>query len=277
MSFIHVPNSIYNFNLSPSELLTYCTLLCLKNKRNHLCCRFQALSNICGLSVATLQRTIKALCKKRLIVLQKQHYYDGKNRANAYTIAPLCSRGFFRIPRFIIENRLAPSAFAVYAYISKCADNKGHAFPSLTKIAKGAGISLNTVISQMQALVDAKLFIKDNYVCETGGFGPNQFYLNDACRSHKHVHVKLRAGKTSVTVCCWHTNRIDIKAQYEALKGVLYICEVSSEDTLKPKEFSTTPLSYHKANCVSRGTANLSKQYLYPSIYSKKKDNMSIS
>ncbi|MEM1485591.1 helix-turn-helix domain-containing protein [Oscillospiraceae bacterium PP1C4] len=184
MNYFNVSSSIFEYELTPSELMTYCALSSIKNCLNYSVSCAQALSDRTGLSSRTVYRAIENLQDKGLITKRNRYRYDGTKAANGFTVAPMTGRKF-KVDRRIWNHKLDASAFAVYLYLVKTADNHSkQAHPCLRKISDALNLCRNTVIAKVRLLHDRMLLVKENRRSER----TNRFVSN------RHTLLELSAG-----------------------------------------------------------------------------------
>lgn len=70
------------------------------------------------------------------------------------------SAGYYRMPHRIFLFGLTPTQFTVYSYLVSCAGQRGTCWPSYQTIAHACGISRNTAIQAVDALVQRRLIDK---------------------------------------------------------------------------------------------------------------------
>jgi len=64
MNYFNINSSIFDFELSPAELMTFCAISSIKNCLNYAVSRAEALANRTGLSLRTVVEPLKA-CKTK--------------------------------------------------------------------------------------------------------------------------------------------------------------------------------------------------------------------
>jgi len=93
--------------------------------------------------------------------MRKRYRYDGYRAANGYTVAPVAG-GKFKVDRRIWKHKLDASAFAVYLYLVKTADNRTkQAQPCLSNISGALNLCRNTVIAKVRLLQERMLLVKE--------------------------------------------------------------------------------------------------------------------
>lgn len=142
-----VPNEVWEYKLRPVEfvLLAY---LCFRQahgrEENEI--NVQAVANSLRLTAATVEKHLSALISNGLVT------EDG-------TPTLKCEGGkFFTLPKEIFLLQLPSSAFLVYAYLLLLEDRRAHTcHPSYNTIAAETGLSKNTVLKSVGALLEMEL------------------------------------------------------------------------------------------------------------------------
>lgn len=112
--------------------------------------RIETMANRCGLSSATVRRTLPLLQSKRLldvICREKSRGKKGKNSYRAYRLKMPHTVHFFRLKKSLVQQLSAyqPCVLLFYAYLVCKADRYGRAFGSDRGIAGKLHISRSTV------------------------------------------------------------------------------------------------------------------------------------
>lgn len=173
--FIRVPNSIFEYELTPSELMTYCFLLSKCQYFNATTIKISTIAEGCGCSRNTSATAVNGLVRKGLLSVQTR-YYRGYQGANRYNIANL-GGGWFKLDKAIFNLKLNKSDFAVYLYILKCTNRSGNAFPSASKISSFTGVSEPRVRQAVKELSSLCLLRKKQQLKNCGSWGCNMFLV----------------------------------------------------------------------------------------------------
>lgn len=151
--FIKISCKIFSLALSPSALKVYCYLRSVCNGFGSIIVKRSTIALRCGIS--SLTTVSKALCELQesgLLSCNSRHGHDGYCIASEYTLS-LPSGHWFRLPLHALL--LPKSAFAVYAYLCRAADNASRlAFPSLSQLSTALHMARNTVIKAIAHLVE---------------------------------------------------------------------------------------------------------------------------
>ena len=214
---------LFNNNLSDSEFHILCTLISFKDKyKSDVILKLQTISKRSGLSMATVFRAIKNLKEKGIIKVLNR-YYENANKewrkgTNSYSL-PKRSDNFIQIPFYVLTSNLPSTAFKVMCYLL-AKENKGVAYPSLREMAKDLHLSIVTVISGIKLLVRLKLVFKSFYIGKFHSFARNQYTFNENIKDNNMKCVCLKHGRNIIFVSAFKFTQIDLKSQYEYLKGV---------------------------------------------------------
>lgn len=150
--FIKVSNKIFAHCLSPAALKVYCYLQSVSNKGGIVVVRKATIGLRCGIaSLTTVSKALRELQAKALLSASVRHGHDGYYIASEYTLHSPSGR-WFRLPFCALS--LPKSAFSVYAYLCRVADNRSRfAVPSLNTLATALHMAKNTVIKAISHLV----------------------------------------------------------------------------------------------------------------------------
>lgn len=151
MRFIKMANQIFDYQLSPNGFRVFCLLSGWKNCFNTVVISYQAIADACSIDAKTACRAVDELSDNELLV--KEHRYNIRGYAkNKYTVKTLPG-GWFKVEYHVLKAKLSASDFLVYCFIRKCMDAKRQeAFPSLSAIAQGTGISRSRVVLAIRCL-----------------------------------------------------------------------------------------------------------------------------
>lgn len=151
--FIKVSNQIFAYRLTPAALKVYCYLYSVADKEDGVAIvRKATIGQRCGIvSLTTVGKALRELQAKALLSARVRHGHDGYYIASEYTLHSPSGR-WFRLPLCALS--LPKSAFSVYAYLCRVADNRSRfAAPSLTALATALHMAKNTVIKAISHLV----------------------------------------------------------------------------------------------------------------------------
>ncbi|MDA1636496.1 DnaD domain protein [Bacillus cereus] len=105
-------------------------------------------------------------------------------------------RGFFMIDNEIVDDaRLSHKEMAVYMVLCRHLNQEtGSCFPSLPTIGKKVGMSKNTVIKSLNALIEIGYVTKEKRSSKEQGDMSNVYYVNDVHDLNGGVHQMNRGG-----------------------------------------------------------------------------------
>ena len=224
--FVRIPSSIFDHDLTASELLVFCYLTSKKNHLSALTIRHETVGNALGLSRNTVLAAFGGLSEKGLVE-QQVRYFRGRQVASRYHIVHL-SGGWFKLPWGIFRLQLNKSDFAVYLYILRCVNAKDHCWPSTSRISQGCGISKPRVRQAVKTLAMGLLLHKEQYVKQCGAFGHNHFQvitmavreaLLKVYRKHKRQSIATMLWTAYLFVCLWLA--VPIRMPANLLPGLL--------------------------------------------------------
>ncbi|MDE6259460.1 MAG: helix-turn-helix domain-containing protein [Oscillospiraceae bacterium] len=154
-----LPNAVWEYKLKPIEfvILSY---LCCQHSHGGANLSPEVIAKGVHMTMVTVKKYLVSLVGKGLIT-------------NEYTPTFQCadSRKFFTLPNEIFLLSLPSSAFMVYAYLLLIEDRRTHTcHPSYNTIAAETGMTKNTVMKNISALLDAGLITMEhsNYFDKCG-------------------------------------------------------------------------------------------------------------
>lgn len=195
--FIKVSNSIFNYELKPKSLFIFVYLTSKANSMHSAAVTYLNISEACNMSIKTVQTAIKVLESKKLI--KKQNRYNTRGYiANRYYIKNLMldDNKWFKVERAVFNTQIKAHNFMVFCFIRKSMSAKhNEAFPSLTAICDGTGISRSRV---SQAVTYLRNYTFVNRV-------KRQYKRTCAYRHNRYLHFKcnVKNGKRKArTIKC---------------------------------------------------------------------------
>jgi len=197
--FIKIPADIFQYKLSPLQLLVYSGIVSFKSKENFTIATANTIAKRCHISRNSVYSALSSLESSGLI--RRRHYIkNGKKSANGYYIKR--SEGkFIKLEYSVFSYALSPSAFAVYLTIKHNANHAGRAFPSLNQISAAAHICIDTVIASIRKLSNTGLLLFKHYIRKCGCYGHNNYILLDTAPYDKQSEnriIKLPAKKAAL-------------------------------------------------------------------------------
>lgn len=150
MRFFKIANRIFDYQLSPASFLVYSFLSSKKNCFGSITISYQAIAEGCNMNPKTACRAINELIGHQLIAKEQRYNFIGYAK-NRYLVNTLTG-GWFKMEYQLFKTNIKSTDFMIYAYIKKCMDLSGDAFPSLTAISKATGISRSRVATGIRFL-----------------------------------------------------------------------------------------------------------------------------
>ncbi len=152
--FFKMSNQIFDYNLTPKALFVYAYLSSKVNCLQSTNATYAQISRACNIDAKTVRAAVTEL--ERIGLVTKQNRYNVRGYiANRYYVKNLVhnNKSWFKVERQVFNTDIAPYDFMVFCYIRKsmCA-HKSEAFPSLSAIVNGTGISRNRVSQAIQYL-----------------------------------------------------------------------------------------------------------------------------
>jgi len=163
MKFLKVPHSIFDYELSPTQLKVYCILSRHKNHLQYTIMKHETICKIGGISsVKTVAEAIKILEEKGLIEQYRRKNKDGNYICNGYIITMLSGKWF----KLELTNGLFQrdkSDFSVILLFAMLRNKKGRCFPSIRGIAKVLHITAQTVQTAINSLISLGILWKGSF------------------------------------------------------------------------------------------------------------------
>ena len=148
-----LPNAVWEYKLKPIEfvILSY---LCCQHSHGGTNLSPEMIAKGIHMTVGTVKKHLASLAKRKLTT-------DATPFAPDFQCAG--DRKFFTLPNEIFLLNLQPSAFMVYAYLLLIEDRRTHTcHPSYNTIAAETGMTKNTVMKNISALLDAGLITMEH-------------------------------------------------------------------------------------------------------------------
>jgi len=267
MNYFTINNTIFEYELSPAELMTFCAISSIKNCLNYAVIRAEAIANRTGLSSRAVFRAIEGLQDKGLISMRKRYRYDGYRAANGYTVTPAAG-GKFKVDRRIWKHKLDASAFVVYLYLVKAANNHTkQAHPCLRKISDALNLCRNTVIAKVRLLQERMLIVKENRISDlTNRFISNEHTLLDIsagfiCPLPKRLKAKKKERIAVRPFKVLHSIRLTISkfcSRNPPIFSLAWFVKLCKEKKPYKRNFT------YSSHFFDSGGSYLAQQVLYP-------------
>ncbi|WRS27805.1 helix-turn-helix domain-containing protein [Oscillospiraceae bacterium MB08-C2-2] len=270
-SFIKIYHSVWDQRLEPGAFRAYCAILRFMNSSTgYANVNFSKLAAAVSMSERSLRDKVGQLEAKGLIRVTKK-YYQGHRLANGYIVSRQYG-GFTKVPVSALNTPVTAFGFKLYAYLLKCSDLKGKAFPSLRNIRDFIGATMQTVITQISELVELGLIKKRTVIKKNNAYGHNQYKVRAKVSAALLLHLKKGKEKTRcagvslqsvyVTKCYEKT----IHPVLDFVKGLLlalfYFC--SSKNALATFLLSGTLILAEHALDPYKGYTRERKNAYYP-------------
>ena len=179
MNYTVIPKSIVNFqtgNSKPVDIYVWATLkYCSNHKTNISHVTEEKLSLLTGLDERTIRRSIKRLKDAGYLTVQttiKEDADRGFIKRNTYYIAPIKTNYFFLDNSFFQKNYPAKIAGFLLLLKAICLNNTDTIQWSISQIAKGIGLSRNTITALIKECQQLGLIkpISNGYELTAGCF-----------------------------------------------------------------------------------------------------------
>ena len=179
MNYTVIPRSIVNFqtgNSKPVDIYVWATIkYCSNHKTNISHVTEEKLSLLTGLDERTIRRSIKRLKDAGYLTVQttiKEDADRGFIKRNTYYIAPIKTNYFFLDNSFFQKNYPAKIAGFLLLLKAICLNNTDTIQWSISQIAKGIGLSRNTITALIKECQQLGLIkpISNGYELTAGCF-----------------------------------------------------------------------------------------------------------
>ena len=179
MNYTVLPKSIVNFqtgNSKPVDIYVWATIkYCSNHKTNISHVTEEKLSLLTGLDERTIRRSIKRLKDAGYLTVQttiKEDADRGFIKRNTYYIAPIKTNYFFLDNSFFQKNYPAKIAGFLLLLKAICLNNTDTIQWSISQIAKGIGLSRNTITALIKECQQLGLIkpISNGYELTAGCF-----------------------------------------------------------------------------------------------------------
>ena len=179
MNYTVIPKSIVNFqtgNSKPIDIYVWATIkYCSNHKTNISHVTEEKLSLLTGLDERTIRRSIKRLKDAGYLTVQttiKEDADRGFIKRNTYYIAPIKTNYFFLDNSFFQKNYPAKIAGFLLLLKAICLNNTDTIQWSISQIAKGIGLSRNTITALIKECQQLGLIkpISNGYELTAGCF-----------------------------------------------------------------------------------------------------------
>ena len=179
MNYTVIPKSIVNFqtgNSKPTDIYVWATIkYCSNHKTNISHITEEKLSLLTGLDERTIRRVIKRLKDAGCLTVQtiiKEDADRGFIKRNTYYIAPIKTNYFFLDNSFFQKNYPAKIAGFLLLLKAICLNNTDTIQWSISQIAKGIGLSRNTITALIKECQQLGLIkpISNGYELTAGCF-----------------------------------------------------------------------------------------------------------
>ena len=179
MNYTVIPKSIVNFqtgNSKPIDIYVWATIkYCSNHKTNISHITEEKLSLLTGLDERTIRRSIKRLKDAGYLTVQttiKEDADRGFIKRNTYYIAPIKTNYFFLDNSFFQKNYPAKIAGFLLLLKAICLNNTDTIQWSISQIAKGIGLSRNTITALIKECQQLGLIkpISNGYELTAGCF-----------------------------------------------------------------------------------------------------------
>ena len=179
MNYTVIPKSIVNFqtgNSKPVDIYVWATIkYCSNHKTNISHVTEEKLSLLTGLDERTIRRSIKRLKDAGYLTVQttiKEDADRGFIKRNTYYIAPIKTNYFFLDNSFFQKNYPAKIAGFLLLLKAICLNNTDTIQWSISQIAKGIGLSRNTITALIKECLQLGLIkpISNGYELTAGCF-----------------------------------------------------------------------------------------------------------
>lgn len=164
MSYIKLPNEILDMSLTAKELavLFYLSSIYV-NGRDTVCVMQSTIAAKCGIRTAqTVSKVTASLSDKGLLVCRRCIFEDNSTGMIYYTLKlPKTTRGYFRVQRQILNERLTPAQLRTYLFICRSfSPTLGKCWNSYNDLARLLGTSRSKTIELVAQLIGKNVIVR---------------------------------------------------------------------------------------------------------------------
>jgi len=175
--YFYAYNAIFDAPVSSSAKLVYTYLCKCANAEGKCFPSHKNISDVCGIGVTTIKKSLNELESAGLIKIQGQARPDSGRRANLYTLVKEAVKGFFVAYAVAFTEKLTTKARLVYLYFCRLASDGNTAYPSHKTTAKACGLSVAGVRLAIDELEAAGLIERQAQFRENGGQRSNLYTI----------------------------------------------------------------------------------------------------
>ncbi len=185
-NYFKLPNFIFDYNLSSSEIAVVTALYSIKSNsirtQNHTVkVKQETICKITGIkSKITVSKAIKHLMAIGIIKWAKRSKKANNDLGTyQYALQPV-GRGYSKVKRSIL-GLLSTAELRVYLFINKCIDSKiKHCWNSYNDISAQIGMARSRVVELIKALVKKGYLFVKKVKSKEGDYSDNHYYLADS-------------------------------------------------------------------------------------------------
>ncbi len=178
-----MPNSIFNYKLSATELTVLTALYSLRSRYTYKGYKYvkvnqKTIASLCGFkSTVTVSKAVDKLCRLNLIGIRR--YYDDVKRLGAYVYCvPVITNRYFFVNRNIFKYKLTVSQMRMYLFFCKCSESRSKRFwQSYNDICRLLGLKRCAVIKTISELVGLGLIKKYKKVKKNRSYTDNHYKI----------------------------------------------------------------------------------------------------
>lgn len=193
--FFKMSNRVFDYKLSPKAFVVYAYMCNKSNRFDCLIAKCEDIAVACNLCRQSVMSAIAELERVNLVIKNNRYNALGY-KASSFSVKTLLEKkGWFRIERELFNTNINPADFLVYAFIKKCMFNStSEAFPSLSYIAEGAGLSHRRVCTAVKYLRQYTFLNRIRRLKRNLTFNRNR-YLHYRLKNKRHAISNLRTFK----------------------------------------------------------------------------------
>lgn len=181
-NYFRLPNFVFDYKLSSTELAVATVLYSLKSRNNKKHIVKIKQENICNISKIKSKITVAKAIKKLMSVgiikwVKRSKKLDGHLGTYTYCLADVTGK-YTKIQRNIFKSGLSVSELKVFLLINKCIDTKtGKCWNSYNDLASKLYMSRSRVIEIVKALIGKGFLLVKKVIKKDGSLSDNHYFM----------------------------------------------------------------------------------------------------
>lgn len=221
-----MPNSVFKYNLSGTELLVLSVMYSLRSSaiykgKKYIKISQKSISAIAGLSGKSVSKIIDKLVRYGFITEIRRYFVDEHKLGTYHYTIPVVKGKYFFVSRRIFKKKLSSAQFRMYLFFCKCADSSTRQFwNSYNDISLQLNLHRSSVIKTISELIKMGVISRFRIIKKDGSYADNYYQVNTIIINKPRIHKKRR--------CSFHPGiflkRFVINTQIKSFKSI--VCNI---------------------------------------------------